>query len=88
LQGEGTGFREVDILSCHVLVVFRFGVLWRDHGGGWIRWRVGLPSVVNEAFVSPRPWRRMRILTVEPVGGGTMSSVRLEGKSAFVGSLG
>ena len=47
-----------------------------------------IPSVVKEAFVSPRPWRRMRMLTGEPEGGGTMSSVRFDGKSAFVGSLG
>lgn len=48
----------------------------------------GLPSEVNDLLVSPRPCRRMRMLTGEPEEGGTMSRVREEGKSAFVGRRG
>lgn len=52
---------------------------------GRLSWR---PRVVNEAWVSPRPWRRRRMLSGAPLEGGTMSSVSLEGKSDFCGSLG
>lgn len=45
-----------------------------------------LARVVKEAWVSPRPWRRMRMLIGEPLeGGGMMSRVRLVGKSDLVG---
>ena len=44
-----------------------------------------LPRVLKEVWVSPRPWRRIRILTGEPDGGGMMSRVRFGGKSDLVG---
>jgi hypothetical protein len=49
---------------------------------GWV------PSVVKDMFVSPSPWRRMRILSAGPEDGGLISRVREEGKSAFVGRRG
>jgi len=47
-----------------------------------------LARVVKEVFVSPRPWRRTKAFTVWPEGGGTMSSLREEGKSEGVGRRG
>lgn len=47
-----------------------------------------LPSCAKEDWVSPRPWRRMRILSGEPVEGGMMSRVREEEKSDLVGRRG
>lgn len=38
--------------------------------------------------MSPRPWRRMRMLIGWPVGGGIIERVREGGKSVGVGSLG
>jgi len=47
-----------------------------------------LAREVNENWVSPMPWKRRRILAGMPVGGGTMSRVRLGGKSDLVGRRG
>lgn len=47
------------------------------------------PRRVNEASVSPRPWRRIRMLTGGcDEGGGMMDRVREGGKSLGVGRRG
>lgn len=47
-----------------------------------------LPSVVKESCVSPKPWRRMRMLMGEPVDGGFTEKVREGEKSDFWGRRG
>lgn len=39
------------------------------------------PSCAKDVSVSPRPWRRIRMLTGEPVEGGMNESVAEEEKS-------
>ena len=56
-----------------------------QHVSGRLRF---VPREVNEVWVSPRPWRRMRMLIGLPVEGGTMSSVMFGGKSDLVGRRG
>ena len=46
------------------------------------------PREVKDLLVSPRPWRRMRMLSGWPDEGGMMSRVKEEEKSAFVGRRG
>lgn len=41
--------------------------------------------MVKDLLVSPSPCKRMRMLSAEPLDGGVMSSVMVEGKSDFVG---
>lgn len=44
---------------------------------------------VNEMCVSPRPWRRIRMLVGRwPEGGGTVERVKEEGKSEAAGRRG
>ena len=44
--------------------------------------------MVKDVFVSPRPWKRRRMFTGEPLDGGTISRVIFLGKSSLVGSRG
>ena len=60
---------------------------WRERQAVSGRLRF-FPREVNDLLVSPRPWRRMRMLTGWPDEGGIMSTVNEEGKSAFVGRRG
>lgn len=55
------------------------------HVSGRLRF---LPSWANEALVSPRPWRRMRMLTGVPVVGGMIERGGEEGKSEERGRRG